>query len=428
MAGNVNITSKGIQKVLKHYTPRQALAEYIWNGFDAGADTIHINYGFNELGNMEHLVITDNGRGIDMEKIKAKFNPFYDSEKSVAFSAPKHTSLMHGKNGVGRLTFFTFAHSARWLTVYEKEGQLCGGSIQISTNGLNAYQTEALPSNNRTATGTEVSFQHISISKEEMESVILPFLVSEFCWFLELRKEKSYRIFVNGIALDHSENIEAAEEDLEFFYEKTDTLFRIKFIQWKKPLNKELSKYYFLNESGEEVYKDYTTLNKKCDEFYHSVFIQSSFFNDFDFKSTEDQAQADIFGKAKSAPEYKFLIKNINEYLKAKRKPYLRIYANRLMEQYEQEAIFPVYKTDYDKLTKKPWLQRVITALYEAQPRLFSNLNMEQKKIMVNMISLILDSNRRKDMFTLINGIIDLDQDEARLVKISLPQRLGAML
>ena len=47
---------------------------------------------------------------------------------------------------------------------------------------------------------------------------------------------------------------------------------------------------------------------------------------------------------------------------------------------------------------------------------------------MVNMISLILDSNRRKDMFTLINGIVDLDQDEARLVKISLPQRLGAML
>src|SRR5687767_9172871 len=75
MAGNVNITSKGIQKVLKHYTPRQAIAEYIWNGFDAGADTIHINYGFNELGNMEHLVISDNGNGIDMEKIKAKFNP-----------------------------------------------------------------------------------------------------------------------------------------------------------------------------------------------------------------------------------------------------------------------------------------------------------------------------------------------------------------
>ena len=50
MASNVNITSKGIQKVLQNYTPKQALAEYIWNGFDAKSDKIEINYSANELG------------------------------------------------------------------------------------------------------------------------------------------------------------------------------------------------------------------------------------------------------------------------------------------------------------------------------------------------------------------------------------------
>lgn len=414
MAGNVNITSKGIQKVLKHYTPRQAVAEYIWNGLDAGADTIHLNYSCNELGTIESLVISDNGKGIDMDQLGAKFNPFYDSEKALPYSAPKHTSLMHGKNGVGRLTFFTFAHTARWQTVYMRNGQPAAGSIHIAISGLNTYQTEHLPADAGAATGTTVSFQPVKLSQEEMETLVIPYLMAEFCWFLELQKEKGVRILINGLPLDQTENIEDSEEDMEIFYEKTDTLFRVRFIQWKNPLHKELSKYYFVNDSKEEVYKDYTTLNKKCDEFYHSVYIQSNFFNDFDFKSTEDQLQADIFGKAKSSPEYKYLIKTVNEYLRAKRKPYLRVYATKLIEQYEREAILPVFKTEEEERLKKPRIEKVLMALYEAQPRLFSNMNLEQKRMMVRMIALMLDSNKKQSLFALVDSIIDMEPEERK--------------
>jgi hypothetical protein len=414
MAGSVNITSKGIQKVLKHYTPKQAIAEYIWNGLDAGADTIHLNYTCNELGTMESLVISDNGKGIDMDQLTAKFNPFYDSEKAVPHSAPKHTSLMHGKNGVGRLTFFTFAHTAQWRTVYLSNGQPAAGSIRIAISGLNTYQTERLPAEAGAPTGTSVSFQLLKLSQEEMETLIIPHLMTEFCWFLELQKEKGVCIFINGLSLNHVENIEDLEEDMEICYEKTDTFFRVRFIQWKNPLPKELSKYYFLNDSKEEVYKDYTTLNKKCDEFYHSVYIQSNFFNDFDFKSTEDQLQADIFGKAKSSPEYKYLIKTVNEYLRAKRKPYLRVYATRLVDQYEREAILPVFKTEEEERMKKPRIEKVLMALYETQPRLFSNMNLEQKRMMVRMIALMLDSNKKQSLFALVDSIIDMEPEEKK--------------
>jgi hypothetical protein len=415
MAGNVNITSKGIQKVLRHYSAKQAIAEYIWNGFDAGANAIHLNYSYDELGNIDSFSIADNGKGIDLDNIKSKFNPFYDSEKAVPFSVPKHTSLMHGKNGVGRLTFFTFARSAKWETVFQNNaGKLYAGCIQVAISGLNSYETFMQEPDGTATTGTTVSFQQINITKEAIDAEVLPFLVSEFCWFLELQKDKGYRIYVNGIVLDHDQNIEHAEEGIEIFYEKTDTLFKVKFIQWQKPLNKELSKYYFLNEKKEEVYKDYTTLNKKCDEFYHSVYIQSEFFNNFDFKSTEDQLQTDIFGKAKSSPEYKYLIKNINDYLKAQRKPYLRAHAAKLMEQYEQEMILPLYKTADEEINKKPRLEKVLTALYEAQPKLFSNMNLEQKKLTIRMIALMLDSNQKENLFSLINGIIDLEPEEQK--------------
>jgi hypothetical protein len=122
MANHVNITSTGIKKVLRLYNEKQALAEYIWNGFDAKADTIRIDYTYNELGTLESLKVSDNGYGINFAYLKDKFNPFYESEKAMEQRIHLHKSTMHGKNGVGRLTFFTFAHHAEWNTTVKQKG------------------------------------------------------------------------------------------------------------------------------------------------------------------------------------------------------------------------------------------------------------------------------------------------------------------
>jgi hypothetical protein len=47
---NIEITGKGIQKVLNKFDYRQAIAEYIWNGFDAKATIVQLNYDCNTLG------------------------------------------------------------------------------------------------------------------------------------------------------------------------------------------------------------------------------------------------------------------------------------------------------------------------------------------------------------------------------------------
>lgn len=39
---SVEITSKGIRIVLNKYTPQRAIAEYIWNGFDAHANEVRV--------------------------------------------------------------------------------------------------------------------------------------------------------------------------------------------------------------------------------------------------------------------------------------------------------------------------------------------------------------------------------------------------
>lgn len=428
MSSSLKITSKGIRKILKNYNPSLSIAEYIWNGFDAKADTVSLDYAENELGGVSEIKITDNGYGIDFDKLALKFNPFYESEKVIEITLPKHSSVMHGKNGVGRLTFFTFAHNATWTTTFKQKVGLASGAIHIGVSGLHSYIPEKFENAISEHTGTAVTFTNIQIPREEIERSIIPFLICEFCWFLELNRAKNFKILINGERLDYTSNIADIEEDQTLVYEPGNLVFKFKFIQWKESLHKELSKYYFIKTNGQEVYKDFTTLNKKGDEFYHSIYIESVLFNNFSFGTSESTTQLDAFNKTKSSPEYKFLLNEINQFLKEKRKPFLRIYSSKLVEQYEQDGVLPSYTTEWEQEYRKPLLEETIRGLYEAQPKLFVSLNLDQKKTFVRLLDLLLDSNEKENLFKILDEIIDLDREErddlAKLFKTTRLNRI----
>ncbi|GAA4320287.1 hypothetical protein GCM10023149_19490 [Mucilaginibacter gynuensis] len=407
---NVNITSKGIKRILKRYNAEQAIAEYIWNGFDARANTINIRYKANALGKLDFLEVNDNGYGIDFNELKSKFEPFYESEKTIEIAVPANTSVMHGKNGVGRMTFFTFAHDAAWLTTFSSPEGLRSGEIRMSAERLNHYEPSQLTVPMAEETGTSVTFRNLLISEAYMQDVVIPFLVEEFCWFLELNSPKEYRILINGEALDHTINI-AEKESLIIPDETSDTVFRVVYIQWKKALHRELSKYYFIDSRYNEVYKDFTTLNKKADDFFHSVYITSDFFDDFSFKNGDNDQQEVLFGRSKAAPEYRHLIKELGKYIQARRRPYLRAFGAKMVDRFEADGIFPTYPNDSEKL-RKPVLEEMLISLYEKEPKLFTNLNTDQRKLFVRMFDLLLISGEADKLVTLLEGITELDDEE----------------
>ncbi len=121
-ARETKITSNGIKKSLQHCTPERAIAEYVWNGFDAGATKVQI--GFNkqhpELDIIDGFYIHDDGSGIPRELLTEKFEPYLESAKANGKSKKIRTSENQGNDGQGRLTFFTFCRSATWQTVYGK--------------------------------------------------------------------------------------------------------------------------------------------------------------------------------------------------------------------------------------------------------------------------------------------------------------------
>lgn len=94
----VEITSNGIRKVINKYTPERAISEFVWNGFDAKATVVKIDFDFdNQLfDTVKQIKISDNGTGICHEELSNKFKKFYESQKAIANG---NSNLTRGKNG-----------------------------------------------------------------------------------------------------------------------------------------------------------------------------------------------------------------------------------------------------------------------------------------------------------------------------------------
>lgn len=237
--GKVQITTEGISKFLKSYTEEKSISEYVWNGFDAEADTINIITSSNKIGKIDEVKIIDNGTGIEFEKLYSKFMPFYQSEKNTDGNIK--TSKVHGKNGLGRLTFFCFANNAKWETVYNTNNSRVKYEININSNALENYQTQNKKITNE-ETGTKVTLYNINkiIDVEELKQ----YLVLEFCWYLKLYPNKVLKL--NGEKINYKDNV-LDEETLNIENKETKMSFEAEYIQWKEKYTKNIQDTILFN-------------------------------------------------------------------------------------------------------------------------------------------------------------------------------------
>lgn len=402
----IQITAKGIKSALKKYTPYLSLAEYIWNGFDAQASTIKINYVSDELGNLQSFSISDNGYGIDHGKLQEKFEPLFESKKALENKLKKNQSAIHGKNGIGRLTFFCFARNADWKTVFEKDGNNLTYDIYANAENINLYTgVSAVPKKTTCPTGTEVTFTGIhGLAGFGLEEKLREFLLKEFAWFLALNSGRNFSIIINGAPLEH-ESLIAEKEHSRIIHEKSQTVFELTYVRWNEKSSNELSRYYYLDSTHHEKWKEPTAIKNKGEQFYHSVFIQSPYFDSFAFKKIDGQeSQQPLFEGTRSDPQFRFLQKNLANLLRVKRRPFLKAFAQDLADEYTQKNIIA------DDIHKK--LGVAIKTLYEIQPKLFSTLNLEQRKLFANILNLLLKSERSTRLTNIVDSIVELNPEE----------------
>ena len=406
----------------------------MWNGFDAGATVIELNYDAEQefFNSTNKFNISDNGTGIAFEQLERKFIPFGESEK--ASKRKEENIALQGKNGYGRMTFFKFAKKATWNTNYKIGDDLLTYSISIESHSLDDYENTQPQKSVLNQTGTVVEFTDLLIDFHDsyVEKKLTPYILNEFAWYLEVNKDKGVQILINGVPVEYDSLISEKEDfvasipDIE---KKEAIIFKCNYLHWRRKLNDEFSRFYFINEENKLKHKVTTKLNRKGDQFFHSIIVKSDFFENFSFYddgTDEEVNKVTLFSELGNGKVYKELVKQLNSFLKKKRKPFLHNYANVLIRTYEEEKVMPTFGNNaWDKIRKEE-LETLVKELYEVEPALFVKLNTEQKKTFLHLLNLVLDSDERENLFPILQGIVELDQeDRVELEKILRTTKLN---
>lgn len=409
--GKIAITTGGIKQSLSNYNALKSICEYIWNGFDARGTKIEITTKRNDLDSITEISIKDNGTGIIKKQLNKKFKPFYESEKSEQSYERTRITGIHGKNGVGRLTFFCFARYARWDTVYQDNTEYKSYSINIDANNLEKY--DETPENvvTNTQTGTIVTLSEIyeSIDTSELKE----YIKKEFACLLELNRNSHFKIYIDGKEVKYDDLVLEREEfKLNYKYEDDEINANIRYVQWKNNLSNEYSRYYFEDEDERFKLSMTTTLNKKGDNFYHSVFVSSNLFEDF-YTNDTIEGQIPISGYNKDSKEFKTLKLDIDKFLRKKRKPHIKRYAEKLIEKYNEDKIFPEYNENnvLDKF-KHEQLENIVKLVCQIEPKIVASLNNEQKRTLVRLFDLAMQSGETDNLFVILNEVVELDAEE----------------
>jgi len=411
MINKVNVNNNGIDSSGLPKDYKIAIAEFIWNGFDADATTVDISFESNEIDSIESLKISDNGKGIVFETLNESFGAFLDSMKRKSFQRSSYT---RGKKGKGRFSFATFAEKATWHTVYEKDGKFLEYDIQISKEKKDDFEDKNSQISKSSVSGTSVTFENLfevtaySFSNNDFKD----FLAKEFGWFLFLNKGSGFSLTINNIPIEYDylisdsgiQNISISSIDGK------NSKCTVSYIRWSSSIGDKYY-YYFLNEGKRETAKKLTSYNNNAIDFHHSVFVESSYFDDFILQ--EEDSDVRMFGKNQNDPGFKSLMKDLDEFLSRKQRDFIReTAATDLVIKLEKKGVFPKFANNRYDTERKQDLISVVKELYCVQPKIFKNLKKEQEITFLGFLNLLLDTDERENILEIIEGIVQLNKDE----------------
>ncbi|MGE8511933.1 MAG: ATP-binding protein [Chryseobacterium culicis] len=409
------ITSKSIIQSGLPSDFKKSISEYIWNGFDAAATEIDIKFSCNEIGTMYDFSITDNGQGISFNTLGETFGYFLDSNKAKSYD---HNRFVKGKKGKGRFSFQQFCAKAQWETTFydSVSEKFLDYAIEIISSNLDDYKTSDQKISAAINSGTVVRFDSFTtLTGDLLESDdFIKFLEVEFGWFLYLNKTKNYQITVNDQIIDYNNIIEKNIEDQIIIDEE---VFDVSFILWNNKINEKYY-YYFLDRSLYEKGREHTKFNNKTEDFCHSVYVVSKYFEKF--SKTENEGISLGFEKNQADPIYKRLMQLLKKMVSDEEKNFIRNKkAEKLIDDYKKKKIFPHFKNNqYDRIREKD-LEIVVKELYCVNPKIFQNLKIPQSKTLVGFLNLLLDSEQRENILSILDSIIELtDEERTELSKV----------
>ncbi len=127
-------------EVLARTKPMSAMAELIWNAFDAEATEVRVEFIENELQGLECIRIIDNGHGLRATEATLAFQNLGGSWKREGQLSPSKKRTLHGKFGKGRFRAFTMGTRVNWNATYLEDNELKQITIKGQAETLGQFQ------------------------------------------------------------------------------------------------------------------------------------------------------------------------------------------------------------------------------------------------------------------------------------------------
>lgn len=406
---NQSIDSSGITNDY-----REAICEYIWNGFEAHATEVNIDYELNAAFGVEKLSISDNGDGVIYDNLSNTFGSFLTSQKNLLSLKLKSKA----NKGKGRFSFSAFATGAKWNTIYkdslDSEYKKYEILLENDKKEILNYTEPEISSIKKS--GTKVEFENIfSLTEESMKFEVLePVLLKEFAWFLYLCKGQKLVININGKPIQYEKyiNVEFSEKVITVI---SGYKFEVSIVVWKEAIKEKFCCYYF--DSKDEIKNiETTSYNRNTIEFNHSVFVKSQFFDNKQYIGKEmENDQINIFIKEEDKKVYKEVKKYITEFIEKKIMDFMSKKAeDAVKNMIEERKTFPVFSDDpYGKMQKQD-LEKVTKEIYKIEPKIFYRLKPVQEKSLLGFLNLLLNSKERENVLTIVEQIVELTPDQRK--------------
>ena len=189
---------------LSHASPLAAIEELVWNALDADAREVKIDLIQNALGAVEAIRISDDGAGVDVDRIDSTFGGLGGSWKRGRAMTVALKRRLHGRHGRGRFKAFALGGHVEWRTTRAAVASGGTGSSQLSSYVISGdLETPGLfkieETNPGFATGTEVYITNVRPIADSLTDAgtVVPALAAKFA--LYLKAYPNVHVYFSGI-------------------------------------------------------------------------------------------------------------------------------------------------------------------------------------------------------------------------------------
>lgn len=189
---------------LAHASPLAAIEELVWNALDADAREVRIDLIQNALGAVEAIRISDDGAGVDVDRIDSTFGGLGGSWKKGRAMTVALKRRLHGRHGRGRFKAFALGGHVEWRTTRAAVASGGTGSSQLSSYVISGdLETPGLFKIEETdsgfATGTEVYITNVRPIADSLTDAgtVVPALAAKFA--LYLKAYPNVHVYFSGI-------------------------------------------------------------------------------------------------------------------------------------------------------------------------------------------------------------------------------------